>query len=82
MDEFRSFLYKLERRFGRSRLGFFIAPGGLTSTFKEALLAERKDDYLIVLIDHDALAELVRTPDRSALLKRFHERAVMALRGR
>jgi CheY-like chemotaxis protein len=79
--ELRALFHKLERRYGRSRLGFFIAPGGFAGTFKDALLAERKGDLLIVLVDHDALAELVRGPDRGAILKRFHERAVMALNG-
>lgn len=79
--ELRSFLYKLQHRFGRSRLGFFIAVGGFKGTFKEALLAERKDEHLVVLIDRDALVELIEAPDRNAVLKRFHEHAVMALNG-
>ena len=77
--ELRSFLYKLEHRFHRANLGFFIAPGGLTGTMKEALLAERREKHLVILIDHDALSELVSASDRSAVLKRFHERAILAL---
>lgn len=82
VTEFRNFLYKLQHRFGRCRLGFFVAPGGVASTFREALLAERKDDYLVVLIDHDALDLLVTAPDRNGILKRFHQHAVMALSAR
>ena len=77
--ELRSFLYKLERRFDRAHLGFFIAPGGFTGTLKDTLLAERKEKYLVVLVDHEALSELVQSTDRSAVLKRFHERAILAL---
>ena len=77
--ELRSFLYKLERRFHRAHLGFFIAPGGFTGTLRDTLLAERKEKHLVVLVDHDALSELVQSPDRSSVLKRFHERAVLAL---
>lgn len=76
--ELRSFLYKLERRFDRARPGFFIAPGGFSGTTKDAALAERKDKHLIVLIDRDALSELISSADRSATLKRLHERAVLA----
>jgi hypothetical protein len=81
VTELRSFLHKLERRFGRARLGFFVAVGGFKGTFKEALLAERRGDLMVVLIDRDALAELVLAPDRNAVLKRFHEQALMALNG-
>jgi CheY-like chemotaxis protein len=77
--ELRSFLYKLERRFNRAHLGFFIAPGGFAGTLKEALLAERREKHLVVLVDHDALSELVQSTDRGAVLKRFHERAILAL---
>lgn len=76
--ELRSFFYKLERRFDRARPGFFIAPGGFSGTTKDAALAERKDKHLIVLIDRDALSELISSADRSATLKRLHERAVLA----
>jgi CheY-like chemotaxis protein len=79
VGELRSFFYKLQHRFGRCRLGFFVAPGGFKGTFDQALRAERKDDHLVVPIDHDALDALVRASDRNAALKRLHERAVMAL---
>lgn len=77
--ELTRFLYKLQHRFGRCRLGFFVAPGGFAGTFHGALLAERRDDHLVVPVDRDALAALVAAPDRNAALKQLHERAVMAL---
>lgn len=76
--ELRSFFHKLERRFNRAQLGFFIAPGGFTGSMKDALLAERKNNHLVVLIDRDALSELVLTRDRGSILKRLHERAILA----
>lgn len=77
--ELRGFFHKLERRFNRARLGFFIAPGGFTGTMKEALLAERKEKHLVVLVDREGLLELISSPDRGAVLKRLHERAILAL---
>ena len=77
--ELRSFLYKLEHRFHRAQLGFFVAPGGFKGTFKEALLAERREKHLVVLVDRESLVELILATDRSAVLKRLHERAILAL---
>jgi hypothetical protein len=81
VGELRSFAWKIQHRFGRCRLGFFVAPGGFTSAFKEALRAEAKDDVLVVLVDRDALRELVLSADRNAALKRLHERAVVGQNG-
>jgi ActR/RegA family two-component response regulator len=80
--ELQRFLYKLQHRFGRCRLGFFVAPGGFAGTFQDALLAERTHEYLIVPIDGEALGALVVASDRNAVLKRFHGQAVMALGSR
>lgn len=79
--ELRDLLYKIERRFDRCRLGFFIAPGGFSGTFKDALLAERKDRILVVLIDGEALAKLVASDDRNAFLKDCYEKAILAQNG-
>lgn len=71
---------KLERRFGRSRLGFFIAVGGFTKGFGTVLQAERKGDVLIVPIGREQLEELVNAKDskeRNAKLKELHGRAVV-----
>jgi CheY-like chemotaxis protein len=81
VPELRSFLYKIDRRFGRCRLGFFIAPGGFTETFRGALLAERKEDKLVIVLGRDALRDLVVSVDRNAVLKRLHEQAIVELNG-
>jgi CheY-like chemotaxis protein len=74
MDSLRQ---KIERRFGRCRLGFFIAVGGFTKGFGSVLQAERKGNVLIVPIDRAQLEELVNAKDREAKLKELHDRAVM-----
>jgi len=81
VGELRSFVWKLAHRFGRCRLGLFVAPGGFTGAFKEALRGESKDDLLVVLLEHEALRELVLSGDRNATLKRLHEQAVIELNG-
>jgi CheY-like chemotaxis protein len=81
VNELRNFIWKLGRRFGRCRLGLFIAPGGFTGPFKETLRTESKDDLLVVLVEHDALRDLVLSTDRNASLKKLHERAVVELNG-
>jgi ActR/RegA family two-component response regulator len=81
VEELSRFLSKIERRFGRCRLGFLIAPGGFASTYKTALLAERKHNLMVISIDREDLNELVQTADRSAVLKRLHEQAIVELNG-
>jgi CheY-like chemotaxis protein len=81
VDELRSFLYKLERRFNRCNLGFLIAPGGFASTYKQALLAERRHGLMVISVDRAALQELVLASDRSAVLKKLHEEAIIELNG-
>lgn len=79
--EIRSFLWKLSRKFNRSRLGLFIAPGGFSAPLRSDLHGERRDDYLVLLINKADLRELVHAPDRNAYLKKLHERAVLELHG-
>lgn len=79
--ELAQLIAKIEGRFHRCRLGFFIAPGGFTGPFKEALLAERKGKTLVLLIDGPALAQLVMAADRSAFLKDRYSRALVELNG-
>jgi ActR/RegA family two-component response regulator len=81
VPELTVFIGKIAKRYGRCRLGFFIAPGGVTRTFKGELAAKREGDHLVVLVDRDALLELVGTTDRNAVLKKLHERAVAELNG-
>lgn len=74
MDAFRQ---KMERRFGRVRLGFFIAVGGFTRGFGTTLQAERKGDSLIVPIGREQLDALVNAKDRNKKLQELHKQAVV-----
>lgn len=79
--ELTLFIHKLMSRFGRCRLGFFVAPGGFAGTMRDALLAQRAGDHLVVLVDRNALRELVHSTDRNAVLKKLHERALVEMNG-
>lgn len=79
--EFDAFYQKLERRFGRARLGFFIAPGGFTEGFRSARQAERKGDAFVVCIDRQGLVTLIESSDRNHTLKEFHDRAMVHANG-
>ena len=74
--ELDRFLMKLQRRFDRARLGFFVAASGFTSGFRTTLAAERKSSHLVVPIDRSDLQRLVATTDRSEGLKELHQRAI------
>lgn len=80
-NELDRFLLKLERRYGRAKLGLFVAPGGFTSGFHSSLLAERKGDVLVICIGPEDLAELVTSQDRNETLKAYHDRAVVEGKG-
>jgi CheY-like chemotaxis protein len=79
--ELHDLIHKMERRFDRCRLSFFVALKGFAGTFKQALLAERKGHYLVVLIDGSDLNELVTSSDRNQTLKDLHNRAIVELNG-
>lgn len=75
--ELDSFYLDMKRRYGRCRLGFFIALNGFTKGVRTRLQAARGEDVLIVLIQKAQLAELVEAKDRNAKLKALHDRAVV-----
>jgi len=81
VTEIRSFFWKLSRKFNRSRLGLFIAPGGFSAPFRTDLHGERRDDFLVLLIGREELRELVLCQDRNGFLKKLHERAVLEMHG-
>jgi CheY-like chemotaxis protein len=81
VDELRQFLYKLQHRFQRCRLGFFVSMNGFTGPFKDALLAERKHETLVVLVTGEDIGRLVAAADRSEVLKKLHMRAILELNG-
>ncbi|WP_309887844.1 response regulator [Archangium sp.] len=72
------FLKKIERRFGRCQLGFFISIGGFAKGFDSGLAAERSGELLVVTLDAARVDELVQARDRNAKLKELHARALMA----
>jgi CheY-like chemotaxis protein len=74
--ELNHFLMKLQRRFDRAKLGFFVAASGFTSGFHTTLATERKSSHLVVPIDRTDLQRLVEAKDRSEVLKELHQRTV------
>lgn len=74
---------KIERKQGRCRLGFFVAPYGFTTGVESTLLANRKEDKVIVPLAKEALDELVhaKSPEaRNQILKDLVLRAVVESR--
>jgi CheY-like chemotaxis protein len=80
--EFNHFRSKLEERFGRCRLGFFVAPGGFASTFDLKHSRRSTQDIVIVPLGPEALSRLIASADRNEELKRLHEETVMAVNGK
>lgn len=80
-SELRNFLGKIERKYDRCKLGFFVAPGGFTEPLKSVLLTEMKGNKLVVLIDPHDLATLITSKDRNETLKQYHQRAVIEMNG-
>jgi CheY-like chemotaxis protein len=78
VPELKLFRQKIEDRYGRAALGFFIAPGGYAETVRQEEWSRRGRSSLVVLLDASDIAALVAAPDRGEALKRFHARAVMA----
>lgn len=78
VPELKLFRQKIEDRYGRSALGFFIAPGGYAETTRIEALTRRPSDSLVVLLGRAELDQLVATRDRNGLLKQLHAKAVIA----
>ncbi len=76
--ELKLFRQKIDDRYGRSALGFFIAVGGYADTAKVEEWTRRGGQSLVVLLDAADVDELVAARDRNAKLKEFHARAVVA----
>lgn len=76
LDRFRN---DIRRRFGRCRLGFFIAIGGFTRGVHTTLAAAREGDVLVIPIDAARLTEVVEAGarDRNAKLKELHAHALL-----
>jgi len=76
--ELKLFRQKIEDRYGRAALGFFIALGGYAETVRVEEWTRRSGQSLVVLLTADDVDTLVTSTDRNATLKTFHERAVVA----
>lgn len=74
--ELAHFLSKLQLRFDRAKLGFFVATGGFTPGFRTTLAARRESSHLVVLVGPDDLQRLVDASDRSSVLKELHQRTI------
>jgi CheY-like chemotaxis protein len=75
--EMDSLFQKMKRRYGRVRLGFFIAVGGFTKGFRSVLQAERNTDSLIIPMGREQLEALINAKDRNEKLKDLHRQAVV-----
>ena len=70
-------LGKMDIRFGRCKLGIFIAPNGFTSGWNDLLTAQALGDRLVLPIDGLALASWIAATDRSLWLRELHDRIVV-----
>jgi restriction endonuclease Mrr len=75
--EYDRFYRKLERRFGRANLGFFVATAGFTKGFREERRIDSRSNVLVVCIGPEELQRLVGSSNRSEVLKDLHEKAVI-----
>lgn len=78
-DELDRFTNKLLRRYGRTRLGFFVAASGFTEGFEATRQTERRDGALVVPITGEDLDVLVHELDTGEALKALHQRAVVGV---
>ena len=78
VNELKLFRLKIEDRYGRASMGFFVAPGGYASTVKVEEWTRRSKESLVVLLDKNDVDSLVASSDRNATLKTFHARSVVA----
>lgn len=81
VNELSLFQQKVERRYDRSKLGFFVAMSGYAETTKIEEWTRRGGNSLVVLLQSEDLETLVQSHDRNATLKEFHARAVVAGKG-
>ncbi|MCW5806093.1 MAG: response regulator [Deltaproteobacteria bacterium] len=77
-QELAAFASKLENKYRRVKTGIFIAPGGFTEAFKDALRERKLGEYLVVAIDAEDLERWIDADDRVAVLNDLHKRAVFA----
>jgi len=76
--DLRDLFGKFEARYKRCRLALFVAAGGFADTIRQDLRSRAREDLLVMLVGPGDLEDLVRSADRSAVLKEIHQRAVAA----
>jgi DNA-binding NarL/FixJ family response regulator len=76
-NEFVTFRAKLENRYRRCKLGFLICTGAIAKTIKVGMLRSSTSDLLIVPIDGRQLRQLVEAENRSRLLRKFVDDAIL-----
>lgn len=76
--DLRDLFGKLEGRYKRCRLALFVAAGGFAETVREALHQRARDDLLVMLVGPGDIENMVKSSDRSVVLKEIHQRAVAA----
>ena len=74
LDVFRQ---KLERRRGRSTVGFLVAPGGFTRALQECALRDAHREPYVLLLGRAEIDEFVVSRDRMGVLSRLHMAATM-----
>jgi len=68
---------KVAKRYGRSKIGVCVALGGFAGTVHTDLLAERRGELLILLIDREGLQAWIDTDDREGWLRSRIEAVVV-----
>ncbi len=79
--ELDRFINKLDRRYGRCRVGLLVSVNGWTEGVRSTLAAKREQDSLVMLIDGTDLEGLIQASDRLAALTGLHQRATLGATG-
>jgi CheY-like chemotaxis protein len=72
--EVRDFRAKMEGRYKRCRLGFFVAAGGFADSVRTLAFTHTQDERMVVFVGPGDLDGLVGSADRGAYLKELHQR--------
>lgn len=77
--EFDRFNSKLDRRYGRVKLGFFVSVNGFTDGFHAHALTERRGESLVVPLDRGDIEALLGAggAKRAENLRDLHQRTVV-----
>jgi len=76
-NELVLFKEKIENRYGRCRLGFLVCTAKFADTIEKEMLRSSKTELLIVPIDGDELNQLIKSKNRSQVLRDFVNKALL-----